>query len=288
MEFLKRQPVSSSGACLSCAESVGAKRESCASSTLASCKVPWLCRERFVSNGNAWAGVGDDCFDAGNRGDVHERDFIDLRAVDDENLLTPGAEHCLLCLRVELIGVGDARFAVEPLAGDEDLVHVIVAEILFALAANQRQRLRLESAAGEQNRPGFHVCQLHHQLDRVGNDCEVFLVAQLFRAEQRRRAVINHQMVPIVDHLADEVGNLVFEFDVRLAADGVGQVGFCAVAEDGAAVGFGGVALFFELVEVAADGFLCDLIVSGKLADQNALFGAEFLPFSARSMATKA
>ena len=33
----------------------------------------------------------------------------------------------------------------------------------------------------------------------------------------------------------------------------------------------------FELVEVAADGFLRDLIVGSKLADQNALFGAEFL-----------
>ena len=87
-------------------------------------------------------------------------------------------------------------------------------------------------------------------------------------------------MVPIVDHLADEVCNLVFEFDVRLAADGVGQVGFRTVAEDGAAVGFGGVALFFELVEVAADGFLRDLIVGSKLADQNALFGAEFCRIS--------
>ena len=114
-------------------------------------------------------------------------------------------------------------------------------------------------------------------LDRVGNDRKVFLVAQLLCAEQRRRAVVDHQMVPIVDHLADEVCNLVFEFDVRLAADGVGQVGFRTVAEDGAAVGFGGVALFFELVEVAADGFLRDLIVGSKLADQNALFGAEFL-----------
>ena len=84
-------------------------------------------------------------------------------------------------------------------------------------------------------------------------------------------------MVPIVDHLADEVCNLVFEFDVRLAADGVGQVGFRTVAEDGAAVGFGGVALFFELVEVAADGFLRDLIVRSKLADQKALFVAEIL-----------
>ena len=38
------------------------------------------------------------------------------------------------------------------------------AEIFFALAADQRQRLCLESAAREQNRPGFHVCQLQQAL----------------------------------------------------------------------------------------------------------------------------
>ena len=84
-------------------------------------------------------------------------------------------------------------------------------------------------------------------------------------------------MVAVVYHLTDKVCDLVLELDVRLTADGVGEVGFGAVAEDGTAVGLCGIALLFELVKIAADGFLRDLIVRGKLADKNALVGAQLL-----------
>ena len=154
---------------------------------------------------------------------------------------------------------------------------MVIAQIFFALAAHERERLGLEPPAGEQDRPRFHVRQLHHELDGGGDDREVFLIAQLFRAEQSRRAVVDHKMITVVYHLADKVRNLVLEFDVRLTADGVGEVGFGAVAEDGTAVGLCGVALLFELVKIAADGFLSDLIVRGKLADKNALVSAQLL-----------
>ena len=55
-------------------------------------------------------------------------------------------------------------------------------------------------------------------------------------------------MITVVYHLTDKVRDLVLELDVGLAADGVGEVGFGAVAEDGAAVGLCGIALLFELV----------------------------------------
>ena len=84
-------------------------------------------------------------------------------------------------------------------------------------------------------------------------------------------------MVAVVYHLTDKVRDLVLELDVGLAADGVGEVGLGAVAEDGAAVGLCGIALLFELVEVAANGLLGDLIVRGKLADKDALIGAQLL-----------
>ena len=82
-------------------------------------------------------------------------------------------------------------------------------------------------------------------------------------------------MVAVFDQIADKAGNGVLGLYVRLVADGIRQIGLCAVAPDRAAVGFGGVALFFQLVEVAADGLLSHVIVQGKLADQHALVGAE-------------
>ena len=82
-------------------------------------------------------------------------------------------------------------------------------------------------------------------------------------------------MVAVLHDGADELGDLILRLNIRLVADGVGEVSFGAVAENGAAVCFRCVALAFELVEVAADGLLRDAVVGGKLTDKHALLGTQ-------------
>ena len=84
-------------------------------------------------------------------------------------------------------------------------------------------------------------------------------------------------MVAVLDEAAGQRGDLVFGVHVGLVADGVGQIRLRAVAEDRAAVGLGRVALFFQLVQVAADRLLRDVIILGKIADEHTLLGAELV-----------
>ena len=58
---------------------------------------------------------------------------------------------------------------------------------------------------------------------------------------------------------------------------GIGQVCLRAVAEDRAAVGLGGVSFLFQLVQIAADRLLRDMIIGSKVADEDALLGAELV-----------
>ena len=114
-------------------------------------------------------------------------------------------------------------------------------------------------------------------VEGVGDDGQVLLFLQLFRQIQRRRAVVEHQVVAVLDEAAGQRGDLVFGLHVGLVADGVGQIRLRAVAEDRAAVGLGRVALFFQLVQVAADRLLRDVIILGKIADEHTLLGAELV-----------
>ena len=87
--------------------------------------------------------------------------------------------------------------------------------------------------------------------------------------------MVDHQVVAVLNEVADEIGDDLLGLDVGLVADSVGQVGLRAVAEDRTAVGLGGVALFFQLVEIAADGFFRHVVILGQLADENALLVAQ-------------
>ena len=82
-------------------------------------------------------------------------------------------------------------------------------------------------------------------------------------------------MVTVVDQRADQLRDLRLGVYVRLVADGVGEVGLGAVAENCAAVGLSGEALLFQLVQITADGLLRDAVVGCKLADEHALLRAE-------------
>ena len=104
-----------------------------------------------------------------------------------------------------------------------------------------------------------------------------FFSFSFFCQIQRRRAVVEHQVVAVLDEAAGQRGDLVFGLHVGLVADGVGQIRLRAVAEDRAAVGLGRVALFFQLVQVAADRLLRDVIILGKIADEHTLLGAELV-----------
>ena len=84
-------------------------------------------------------------------------------------------------------------------------------------------------------------------------------------------------MVAVFDQRGGEERDLRLGVDVCLVPDGIGHVRLCAVAENGAAVGLCGVALFFQLIQVAADGLLRDVIVCGKIADKHALLGAQLV-----------
>ena len=87
--------------------------------------------------------------------------------------------------------------------------------------------------------------------------------------------MVDHQVVAVLNEVADEIGDDLLGLDVGLVADSVGQVGLRAVAEDRTAVGLGGVALFFQLVQIAAYGFFRHVVILGQLADEDALLVAQ-------------
>lgn len=87
--------------------------------------------------------------------------------------------------------------------------------------------------------------------------------------------MVDHQVVAVLNEVADEIGDDLLGLNIGLVADSVGQVGLRAVAEDRAAVGLGGVALFFQLVQIAADGFFRHVVILGQLADEDALLVAQ-------------
>lgn len=84
-------------------------------------------------------------------------------------------------------------------------------------------------------------------------------------------------MVAVLYEAAGNGCDLIFRFHVSLVPDGIGQVCLRAVAEDRAAVGLGGVSFLFQLVQIAADRLLRDMIIGGKVADEDALLGAELV-----------
>lgn len=84
-------------------------------------------------------------------------------------------------------------------------------------------------------------------------------------------------MVAVLYEAAGNGCDLIFRFHVGLVPDGIGQVCLRAVAEDRAAVGLGGVSFLFQLVQIAADRLLRDMIIGGKVADEDALLGAELV-----------
>ena len=171
----------------------------------------------------------------------------------------------------------DPGLEVDALAGHDGGVDVVVPQHLLRLVADQRERIRLQPSAGQDDRPALDAVELHDELDRVGDDGQVLLFLQLFCQIQRRRAVVEHQVVAVLDEAAGQRGDLGFGLHVGLVADGVGQIRLRAVAEDRAAVGLGRVALFFQLVQVAADRLLRDVIILGKIADEHTLLGAELV-----------
>ena len=82
-------------------------------------------------------------------------------------------------------------------------------------------------------------------------------------------------MVAVLNEMAGNGSDLIFCFHVGLVPDGIGQVCLRAVAENRTAVGLGGVALLFQLVQIAANCFLCNVIILGKVADKYTLFRAQ-------------
>ena len=87
--------------------------------------------------------------------------------------------------------------------------------------------------------------------------------------------MVDHQVVAVLNEVGHKVSDDLLSLNVCLVADSVGQVGLRAVAEDRTAVGLGGVALFFQLVQIAADGFFRHVVILGQLADENALLVAQ-------------
>ena len=84
-------------------------------------------------------------------------------------------------------------------------------------------------------------------------------------------------MVTVLNETAGNGSNLIFCIHVGLVPDGIGQVCLRAVAENRTAVGLGGVALLFQLVQIAANCFLCNVIILGKVADKYTLFRAQLV-----------
>ena len=84
-------------------------------------------------------------------------------------------------------------------------------------------------------------------------------------------------MVAVLYEAAGNGCDLIFRIHVGLVPDGIGQVCLRAVAEDRAAVGLGGVSFLFQLVQIAADRLLRDMLIGGKVADEDALLGAELV-----------
>ena len=123
-----------------------------------------------VEPGFAGGGVGDDDVEGVERGDVDEGDLVDLAAVEDEDLLLRAAQHRLLCLRVELGRIRHPGLEVDALAGHDGRIDVVVPQHLLRLVADQRERIRLQPPAGQDDRPAIDAVALHAELDRGGVD----------------------------------------------------------------------------------------------------------------------
>jgi len=84
-------------------------------------------------------------------------------------------------------------------------------------------------------------------------------------------------MITVADLAADQGADGIFCFYICFISDGITQVCFGAVVPNGSTVGFGGIAFFFELVQITANGFFRNSVMRCKLRNNNTLLRSEFI-----------
>ena len=169
--------------------------------------------------GGGDAVIGDEGVDQFQRAEPGEGGFADLGAVGHERDAGGGLDHRLFQLEVGEAGIGEAGVERDPGGGEEELAGEDRAEVFGRLVARERERGRLELAAGHVDGIAGNGAEDDGDVQRSGDDGEVAPRGEAGGDFRRRRAGVEDDGLAILDQRGGQRADAALAVHVLLVVE---------------------------------------------------------------------